>query len=70
MNNEGLTLQKHKTQILTKSEFIKLTASRMNADTEDGRTRTVAKFMALPVRYDPYSPTADEEYDKIKNFGQ
>jgi len=66
MNNEGLTLQKHKTQILSKSEFIKLISSRINADSEDGKTRYRAKFMALPVRYDPYSPTADEDYKEIK----
>ncbi len=66
MNNEGLNLQKHKTQILTKSEFIKLVASRINADTEDGKTKQRAKFLALPVRYDPYSSSADEDYKKIK----
>jgi hypothetical protein len=66
MNNEGLTLQKHKTQILTKSEFIKLVSSRIHADSEDGKTQYRTKFMALPVRYDPYSPTADEDYKEIK----
>lgn len=66
MSNEGLTLQKHKTQILTKAEFINLVASRLNLDTEDGITRKKAKFLALPIRYDPYSPTADDDYKKIK----
>lgn len=66
MTNEGLTLQKHKTQILSKAEFVNLTASRINADTDDGKTKQRAKFMSLPVRYDPYSPTADEDYKKIK----
>lgn len=67
MTNEGLTLQKHKTQILTKSEFISLVVSRVNADTEDGKTKHKAKFMSLPLRFDPYSPTADEDYKKIKD---
>lgn len=67
MTNEGLTLQKHKTQILSKSEFINLVSSRLNAETEDGKTKHRAKFMSLPVRYDPYSPTANEDYKKIKN---
>ncbi len=66
MSNEGLTLQKHKTQILTKAEFTKLISARLNADSEDSRTNHRAKFMSLPIRYDPYSPTADKEYRKIK----
>jgi hypothetical protein len=66
MTNEGLTLQKHKTQILSKAEFINLVVSRLNADTEDGKTKHRAKFMSLPIRYDPYSPTADEDYRNIK----
>lgn len=66
MINEGLTLQKHKTQILTKSEFINLVASRLNLETEDGVSRSKVKFMTLPIRYDPYSPTAESDYKKIK----
>ncbi|HRF81870.1 MAG TPA: reverse transcriptase domain-containing protein, partial [Flavobacteriales bacterium] len=66
MTNEGLTLQKHKTQILTKSEFVNLVASRLNAETDDGKVQVRARFMALPIRYDPYSPTADDDYEKIK----
>lgn len=66
MTNEGLTLQKHKTQILTSAEFINLVTSRLNADTEDVKTKQRAKFMSLPIRYDPYSPTAEEDYKSIK----
>ncbi len=67
MTNEGLTLQKHKTQILTKAEFSNLVMSRLNAETEDGKTKQRAKFMSLPIRYDPYSATAVDDYEKIKN---
>lgn len=66
MLNEGLTLQKHKTQILSKAEFLNLVLLRLNADSEDGKTQNRAKFMALPIRYDPYSPSADEDYINIK----
>jgi hypothetical protein len=67
MANEGLTLQKHKTQILSKAEFVNLVESRLNADTEEGKTTHRAKFMSLPIRYDPYSPSADEDYKKIQS---
>lgn len=67
MSNEGLALQKHKTQILTKTEFFNIVASRLNADSDDADTNYRARFMALPVRYDPYSATASVDYEKIKS---
>lgn len=66
MTNEGLTLQKHKTQILAKSEFQNLVTTRLTAESEEGKTKDRAKFMSLPIKYDPYSPTALEDFKKVK----
>lgn len=66
MLNEGLTLQKHKTQILSKSEFQNLITTRLSAEGEDGKTKDRAKFMSLPIKYDPYSSTASEDFTKVK----
>lgn len=66
MRNEGLSLQKHKTQIQSRIEFQKLVASRVNAESEDSNERHRAKFMSLPVNYDPYSDNAEEDYQRIK----
>lgn len=66
MKNEGLTLQKHKTQIQTRIEFEKLVSSRINAESDDFKEKERAKFMSLPINYDPYSDNADEDYQKIK----
>lgn len=66
MRNEGLSLQKHKTQIQSSIEFQKLVASRINAESEDNSERHRAKFMALPINYDPYSDNAVEDYERIK----
>lgn len=67
MRNEGLTLQKHKTQIQSRLEFEKLVASRVNAESENVREKERAKFMSLPINYDPYSDNAEEDYNKIKD---
>ncbi len=65
MKNEGLTLQKNKTLISSKEEFISVAESRLIAsDDEDSAEK--AKFMSLSVTYDPYSPTARDDYERIK----
>lgn len=66
MENEGLTLQKHKTNILTKDEFVSLTQSKLHGLDEDEGSPIKAKFMSLPIRFDPYSPNAIEQYEEIK----
>lgn len=66
MENEGLTLQKHKTNILSKEEFVSLTQSKLFGLEEDEGSPMKAKFMSLPIRFDPYSQNAAEQYDEIK----
>ncbi|RCK46496.1 DNA polymerase [Thalassospira profundimaris] len=66
MENEGLTLQKHKTNILSKDEFISLTQSKLFGLDEDEGSPQKAKFMSLPIRFDPYSQNATEKYEEIK----
>ncbi|WP_288987236.1 RNA-directed DNA polymerase [uncultured Pseudoalteromonas sp.] len=66
MENEGLTLQKHKTNILSKDEFTSLTQSKLYGLDEDEGSPMKAKFMSLPIRFDPYSQNAAEQYEEIK----
>jgi hypothetical protein len=66
MENEGLTLQKHKTSIMSKEEFTSLTQAKLFGLNEDEGSPMKAKFMSLPIRFDPYSQNAVEQYDKIK----
>ncbi|MBA4109364.1 MAG: RNA-dependent DNA polymerase [Leptothrix sp. (in: Bacteria)] len=66
MENEGLTLQKHKTSIMSKEEFVSLTEARLRGFDEDEGSPMKAKFMSLPIRYDPYSANATEQYQEIK----
>lgn len=66
MENEGLTLQKHKTNIMSKEEFVNVTKARLQGVDEDEGSPMKAKFMSLPIRYDPYSANADEQYEAVK----
>lgn len=66
MENEGLTLQKHKTNILSKDEFITLTNSKLFGSEEDTGSPMKAKFMSLPIKFDPYSSNGKEQYDEVK----
>lgn len=63
--NEGLSLQKSKTQILTASEFISQAKSIIyGIDGNESKKR--AEFLRLHIHYDPYSATADEQYSELK----
>ncbi|EPW8796341.1 RNA-directed DNA polymerase [Morganella morganii] len=66
MENEGLTLQKHKTNIVTKEEFLSVTKAKLHGNDEDEESPMKAKFMSLPIRFDPYSDNAIDEYEEIK----
>jgi len=66
MENEGLTLQKHKTNIVTKEEFLSVTKAKLHGNDEDEESPMKAKFMSLPIRFDPYSANAIAEYEEIK----
>jgi hypothetical protein len=64
--NEGLSLQRNKTRIMSKEEFLSTSrfAEENEPDTEEEiQSRNLAK---LRLKYDPYSPTADEDYELLK----
>jgi hypothetical protein len=69
IDNQGLQLQKSKTRIMSSSEFI--ASNPLVHDDEDasvaaplGAARQA--LMSINIHYDPYSPTAEEDYEKIK----
>jgi hypothetical protein len=61
LRNEGLTLQKSKTRIMKASEYISV------LDPPDPPPGSAAAFLNLHIHYDPYSPTADEDYERLKH---
>jgi hypothetical protein len=65
LNNEGLSLQKNKTRILTSSEFLETSPFAEENIPEDQEERSKKDFIKLHLHYDPYSDTADEDYDAL-----
>jgi hypothetical protein len=65
LDNEGLLLQKAKTRMVTSDEFIE------SEDAEIGvgevSDRDARAFLRLRLRYDPYSQTADEDYEHLRH---
>lgn len=69
VQNHGLTLQKLKTRILRSPEF--KSAAQAQAELASGQAlaqdNQITTFMALRLKYDPYSETASQDYEKIKS---
>jgi len=62
LTNEGLSLQKAKTRVMSSAEFLStsdMAAARTGENADDARART---FRQLRVHFDPYSPTAKQDY--------
>jgi hypothetical protein len=72
--NQGLALQKSKTRIMTSSEFRTTDPTRdqesdVNPEVE-GEAAAVShkrsRLLRFSLRFDPYSPTADDDYQRLK----
>lgn len=70
--NQGLTLQKSKTRIMTSSEFVATSPVRLEphldlADHEkSSQLHSMGDLLRFSLRFDPYSPTADKDYEELK----
>ena len=63
--NEGLVLQKKKTRILSAEEYRETSKAFM--PTEDGEgMNDEKKLLNISLRFDPYSPTAEDDYENLK----
>jgi hypothetical protein len=66
LENEGLTLQKTKTRILSSAEFLETSVFSGENIPEDPQEATRRSFLSLHIHYDPYSNTAEADYDTLK----
>lgn len=64
--NEGLVLQKKKTRILTAQEFRETAQLLDPVEAANALATEEQKLLSISLRYDPYSPNADEEYEALK----
>jgi hypothetical protein len=62
--DEGLVLHKKKTRILTAEEYRETSRAFMPMDDEDATDEK--KLLNISLRFDPYSPTAEEDYEALK----
>ncbi len=66
MKNEVLSLQQSKTQIYSSDEFCNVIEKRITFDDSKTVSKSKAGFMSLNLHFDPYSETAGEEYEAMK----
>jgi hypothetical protein len=60
LRNEGLSLQKSKTRIMTSAEYLS------TLDPPEPPEGSAARFLGLHLHFDPYSATAEEDYERLK----
>lgn len=66
LTNEGLSLQKTKTRIMTSKEFLSTSEFSAPEEHEADRDTEERAFRRLRVYFDPYSQTAESDYEKLK----
>lgn len=66
LTNEGLALQKTKTRIMTSKEFVSTSDFSTPEEHENARDSEERAFRRLRVYYDPYSQTAESDYEALK----
>jgi len=67
--NEGLTLQRYKTRVLTAEDFLNSSALQLTPGPTTAPTDVEAKereFLGLSLRFDPYSATARADYETLR----
>jgi hypothetical protein len=65
--NDGLSLQKQKTRILTAEEFAEINRLLDPLPIDDPAASEEQKLLSISIRFDPYSATADEDYEALKS---
>jgi hypothetical protein len=64
LRNEGLSIQNSKTQVMSCSEYVTQARHLIEGADDDAPTKKRVEFLNLKIFYDPYSATAEEDYEK------
>lgn len=67
LENEGLLLQKAKTRILSRAEFLSTSEISSQNRPESEAEDQSREFLRLRLHFDPYSPTREEDYEHLKS---
>jgi Reverse transcriptase (RNA-dependent DNA polymerase) len=65
--NDGLSLQRQKTRILTAEEFADMNRLLDPLPVDDPTASDEQRLLSISIRFDPYSPTAEEDYEALKS---
>lgn len=66
LRHEGLTLQRGKTRLMSNAEFARTSPLAADGSAESEVEAQAHKFLKLRLSYDPYSPTAEEDYSHLQ----
>jgi hypothetical protein len=66
LENEGLSLQKSKTRVMTREEFVSVSEFADPDKPADPDEKQARALLSIRIRFDPYSPTAVEDYEELK----
>jgi len=66
LSYEGLTLQKQKTRVITKQEYLDSIAYFDPLDNPDPAQSAEDRLLSISIRFDPYSPHAAEDYERLR----
>ena len=67
LRNEGLSLQRNKTRVVATKDFLRSPLYLPEDSDELTQTeRDERRLLRLSIRFDPYSPTAEEDYERLK----
>ena len=64
--NEGLSLQKSKTRLMSTKEFLGTSEFAEESKLESEEEEEIRLFKRLRLHYDPYSPTAADDYAELE----
>jgi hypothetical protein len=66
--NDGLSLQRQKTRILSAQEFADMNRLLDPLPDDDPTATDEQRLLNISIRYDPYSETADQDYENLKSM--
>lgn len=67
LTNEGLSLQRTKTRIMSREEFLASSRFADEGTTDSEHEQQAKDFLKLRLHYDPYSPTAADDYEALRD---
>lgn len=66
LSHEGLTLQKSKTKVMTRDEYLETVGLLDPVDPAAEGVAPEDRLLSISVRFDPYSPNAADDYEALK----